>query len=192
MSAAPASPPHPQAPAIATQARRLDATGWVVREVEPSDKPALRTLYRELSDDSRHDRVLALVSPSERALDDFCGPDHERWEGFVAVATGGSTSASIVGHVCIDAEQAAGSREVALVVADQWQGRGIGTALLDEAMRWARERSIARLSASILAANGRGCRMLERAGWRGSPIPGSPELLRFVFELSADCEATPR
>ena len=58
----------------------------------------------------------------------------------------------IVGHVCVEPESAAVA-EVALAVADDLRGRGIGRMLVDAAVVWARLDGFATLSATMLAGN---------------------------------------
>jgi GNAT superfamily N-acetyltransferase len=47
----------------------------------------------------------------------------------------------------------AGTAEVAVAVADSWQGRGVATALLDRLAERARAEGVRRFSADILAEN---------------------------------------
>ena len=47
----------------------------------------------------------------------------------------------------------AGTAEVAVAVADPWQGRGVGTALLHRLTERAREEGVERFSAEVLADN---------------------------------------
>ena len=58
----------------------------------------------------------------------------------------------IIGHVCIEPidDDVA---EMAIAVADEWQGRGVGLAMLARAITWAQAHGIARLDASILFGN---------------------------------------
>jgi protein lysine acetyltransferase len=60
----------------------------------------------------------------------------------------------------IDPEQA----EVAVVVADDWHGRGVGTAMLARLARSARANGIERLSARMLVGNDAARRLLAGVG----------------------------
>ena len=54
--------------------------------------------------------------------------------------------------------------ECAIVVADDWQGRGVGTELLDRLVERARDEQIDRFTALVLAENAEAMRLLERLG----------------------------
>ena len=64
----------------------------------------------------------------------------------------GRGAGRIVGHVCIEPDEPA-SAEVAVAVADELQGRGIGRALVEAAVEWARRDGFATLTATMLADN---------------------------------------
>lgn len=82
----------------------------------------------------------------------LCGPDHEHHEGFVAEPLDMDQDApAIVGHICLEPGES--GMEMAVAVADEWQGQGIGRALLLAVVEWARDHGIGRLEASTLATN---------------------------------------
>ena len=67
-------------------------------------------------------------------------------------ATEQEGASRIVGHVCLEPARD-GSAEIALAVADELQGRGIGRALVDASVGWAHEAGIDRFSATMLSDN---------------------------------------
>jgi nucleotide-binding universal stress UspA family protein/predicted GNAT family acetyltransferase len=54
--------------------------------------------------------------------------------------------------------------DLAVTVVDDWQGRGVGSALLSTLVDRAREEGVARFEAPVLATNNEAIRMLERLG----------------------------
>jgi acetyltransferase len=126
--------------------------GVTIRPIRPDDAAALETFYEALSDDSRRRRFFACTRGlSHPQATQFCCTDHDHREGFVALAEQGDAS-RIVGHLCLEPARD-GSAEIALAVADELQGRGIGRALMGAAIAWAAEVGFDRLSATMLDEN---------------------------------------
>jgi acetyltransferase len=78
--------------------------------------------------------------------------------------------------------------EPAIVVGDRWQGRGLGTKLLEELADRARTEGIARFAGVVLAENQDAIRLLERLG--AVPAASGPEL-NFEIDLLDDDRAHP-
>jgi acetyltransferase len=75
----------------------------------------------------------------------------------------------IVGHLCLEPADH-GREEIALAVADAFQGRGIGRQLVRAAVDWARKQGTHELVATAFASNARILRLLRS-------IPGEPSVL---------------
>ena len=159
-----------------------------VRSVRPDDTEALRAFFRNLSDESRWlrffggagDHFLAEAARKCAAADaGACG----------IVATAGEAGA-IVGHglyVRTHPEQA----EVALAVADAYQGRGLGTILLAHLALTAAQAGIRTFEADVLPSNHR---MLELVRESGFPqeVRAEPGQLCVTFPTSLTSEALAR
>src|SRR6266567_6881825 len=102
----------------------LGLKGLTVRAVRIADKAALSDLFERLSPRSRYCRFLGpkkMLSPRE--LEILTDIDHVEREALALVAPDGRFIAvARYGSVPDDPKAA----EVALTVADAWQGRGIG------------------------------------------------------------------
>ena len=112
-------------------------TSITIRQIECGDSADLVRFYAGLSAESRRLRFLsAATTLGDAAVRQFCGPDHEHREGFVAVASDSSGDERIVGHLCLE-PNGPDEMEVAVAVADEYQRLGIGVRLVDEAAHWA-------------------------------------------------------
>jgi len=137
---------------------------YLVRRIEPDDRGLLCRFYAELSPDSRAERFHGATPPiADGAARAFCGPDHRHREGIVAVAVDDDGRPTIIGHVCIE-PNAADEAEMAIAVADGWPRRGVGQAMLGEAIRWARVHQLARLRASVRWGNAAVIALLRSCG----------------------------
>jgi acetyltransferase len=155
-----------------------------IRRIRRTDSDALERFYAELSVDSRVTRFLGVTPPLDHGRSQtFCTTDHEHREGFVAVVPDGRPE-RIVGHLCIERDDAS-SAEIAVAVADPFQGRGIGRTLVQAAVAWGRRVGLRRLHATAFASNSRIIGLLRGLGppvridWRG----GS------TCEMSVDLQA---
>jgi RimJ/RimL family protein N-acetyltransferase len=134
-----------------------------VRPIRADDKDALLDLFERMSDRSRRRRFMSTkVQLSARELAYFTEVDHRRHEALVAVAPGGCL-AGVARYACAPGEDA--EAELAFAVADEWQGRGVGTDLARRVVERARENGIVHLRATTLSDNRPAHRLLRRLGF---------------------------
>ena len=78
---------------------------------------------------------------------------------FVAVA-----GTEVVGSIHLDASRH-GFAEVAMATAREWRGRGVGSALMEAGIVWARERGLHKLSLSVFPHNDAGIALYRKFGF---------------------------
>jgi RimJ/RimL family protein N-acetyltransferase len=78
-----------------------------------------------------------------------------------ASSTGGP---SLVGEITVTVA-AYGVAEIAMMLADQWRGRGLGGALLDAAISWAREAGAHKIGLEVWTHNDAAIALYRRAGF---------------------------
>jgi RimJ/RimL family protein N-acetyltransferase len=124
-----------------------------LRRITPEDKDALVAGLGRLSERSVYQRFLSpkprLTSSELRYLTEVDFTDHY---ALVAVLAKSPDVVVGVGRWVRSAEAPADA-EIAIVIADDLQGRGVGTALGRALADAARERGIARFTASMLPTN---------------------------------------
>jgi RimJ/RimL family protein N-acetyltransferase len=119
-----------------------------LREIEPSDAPALVRFHGRLSPESIRMRYFS-AHPHLSAIETarLTTVDHRDRQAFVA-----AVDDEIVGVGRYE-RTTADSAEVAFVIEDAWQGRGLGKQLLRCLAEHARACGFRRLTASTLAHN---------------------------------------
>jgi acetyltransferase len=124
----------------------------ILRPIHPGDYALERAFIMGLSRDSRYNRLLSARNLSAQEIRQLTRIDYDREMAFVAVA-GRGVQARLLGvaRYVRDAERA--GAEFALVVADAWQRKGIGTLLLHALLQHARAAGIGRLHGITLASN---------------------------------------
>ncbi len=142
--------------------RLRDGSQVTVRPIGPQDAPALRAGFARLSPESRYRRFLAAtpaLSPSEvRYLTDV---DHHDHEALIAMSEEGD-GIGVARFVRSRVDPRAA--ELAVTVIDDWQGRGVGTALLARLADRARSEGVTRFTAVMLATNRDMLELLESLG----------------------------
>ncbi len=154
-----------------------------LRPVTPGDAEPLREFHGRLSSRTRYFRYFGpYPNLSEKDLHRFTTLDHR---GRVAFAAWLGDEIVAVGRY----ERLAGtdSAEVAFVVDDANQGRGLGSILLEHLAAAARERGLTRFVADVLSENRRMVRVFRDAGYEVSR-----ELEEGVIRLEFGIDPTER
>ena len=89
--------------------------------------------------------------------------DGHRHVAYVALTPDETTAVGVVRYVQAADDPRAG--EVAIAVADEWQGRGLGIQLLGRTVEHARLTGLESLAATTLAENPGAARLLQAAGF---------------------------
>jgi GNAT superfamily N-acetyltransferase len=134
-----------------------------VRPIEPGDGDALRDGFERLSLESRYERFLSPMDHMSSAMVRyFTEVDHHDHEALVAFdPEQPGHLVAVARYVREDDPEVA---EAAITVADDWHGRGVGTAMLHELAERAREEGVKRFTAYVLARNDEMIDMLFRLG----------------------------
>jgi RimJ/RimL family protein N-acetyltransferase len=123
-----------------------------IRAIEPEDREELAAGLRRLSPESRYRRFLSPTNElSEPELDYLTQVDHSGHEALVAQDPDSEGGIGVARFIRFPEEP--DKAEFAVAVADDWQGRGVGGALLGRLSDRAREEGVRRFSAVILADN---------------------------------------
>ena len=140
-----------------------DGSSVVVRPVRPDDRELLLAGFERLGPESRYQRFLA---PMAELTDDIVtyltDVDHHDHEALAAIDAATGEGVGVARFVrCASRPDTA---EAAVTVIDDWQGRGVGTLLLDRLAERAREEGMARFTALLLAENREMLELLDAIG----------------------------
>ena len=137
-----------------------DGSAVEVRPVGPDDGPRLLAFLSSLSVDSRYSRFFSLSPDLVHAARSAVGLTGERCFGLLALAPGGGP---VVGHAGYWLLQP-GRAEMAIAVADLYQGRGLGSLLLGRLARTGHEKGIEMFVMDVLPMNLGAVRLLSQSG----------------------------
>jgi RimJ/RimL family protein N-acetyltransferase len=125
----------------------------LIRPARAADAGALRALFHRLSPDDVYTRFFRHVrSLSDAELQTLCNVNHETEVAFLGVS-GPRENEEVVGSACYFLSPTTNLAEVAFMVAPEWQGAGLGTALQARLLEYAMSRGVRGFVAEILPGN---------------------------------------
>jgi len=137
-----------------------DGTMIEIRSAAPDDAPAVTAFHDAMSAGSAYQRFFSLRRPdAEREAQRVCraqGPGHA---ALLAVC-----GAKIIGVATYEPTAAEGMAEVSVAVADDVQGRGVATLLLEHLVSAARREGIRVFTAPVLVTNTQMLKVVADAG----------------------------
>ncbi|MBV8452529.1 MAG: GNAT family N-acetyltransferase [Deltaproteobacteria bacterium] len=153
-----------------------DGTTIVIRAIRPDDRERLLRHFNSMSEEARYFRFFGLKRAlTDTDLDHFTRLDFVNHVGLVAVTSEDGQERFIgVGRYIVH-EGSSNRAEVAFAVLDDYQGRGIGTLLLEHLAVMARRQGILEFTAEVMGANAKMLEVFENSGFavRESREPGA-------------------
>jgi L-amino acid N-acyltransferase YncA len=128
-----------------------------IRPARAADLPALGDFFAGLSLQTRYLRFFAPTTPGPALLELLCGG------AGTADAVLATRDAVIIGHaMAADRSEPGGAwmTDIGVVVADAWQGQGVGPALVRALMTRARARGVTSVKMDVLHGNHRALAMI--------------------------------
>jgi len=141
-----------------------DETHLLVRPIRPTDEEMLSDMFYDLSDQTIINRFFNMLkSMPHRKLQEFCCIDYEH-DMSVVVIHGVSPKQKVVGLGSYHLNPATQRAEIAFLVADEWQGKGIGTFLMQHLVKVARSKKIKGFTAEVLRDNVAMIALMHKSG----------------------------
>jgi RimJ/RimL family protein N-acetyltransferase len=134
--------------------------------VRITDERPLQDLFYRLSSESIHQRFLHFKTthPHEE-MQNLVNPDVDGAHALVAEAAADDTGA-LCAMARYDVDPATQTADVAFVVGDDWQGKGLGTALLARLAKSAKERGLSAFTADVQSSNKAMLGVFQASGFR--------------------------
>lgn len=141
-----------------------DGTEILLRPIKPTDERLEQELFYSLSDRTTHLRFCASVGAMPHGtVQYFTTIDYDTQTAIVAVLeTNGQEQ--IVGVGRYIGEKESDMAELALLVQDDWQGKGLGTLLHTRLAQIAKSRNVGGFKAEILQDNKRALHVFTKVG----------------------------
>ncbi len=156
---------HPYPNHLVSMLQLADGTNIKIRPIRPEDASIEQSFVRELSPQSKYFRFMqGLNELTQQMLVRFTQLDYSRELALIAVleTKDKETELGVARYVM---NPDGDSCEFALVVADKWQNKGIGSRLMNALIDAARQRGIQRMEGEILANNQNMLKLTKNLGF---------------------------
>jgi len=167
---------HPYPSRLVREHVLRDGTTVVIRPIRPEDGVLERDFVNSLSERSRYLRFMyALREITPQMLSRFTQIDYDREMALIAVAGTPHDERQVAVARYADYRDRRGC-EFAIVVADDWQGKGIATELLKSLIEIARARHLTYMDGIVLKENTEMISLARSLGFEEHAIPADPDV----------------
>lgn len=145
--------------------RLKDQSEVTLRAIRPEDEPMWREMIASCSPESIHARFRSgIAGATHQMACRYCFIDYDREMAIVAeVEAAGSRRLAGVGRLVADPDRQ--TAELAVLVVDPWQGKGLGTLLTEYCLEIARDWQVTCVTAETSPNNGRMLALLRHQGF---------------------------
>ena len=160
-----------------------DGTAVTIRPIRPEDEGIEQEFVRNLSDESRYHRFRGTVRElSPRMLSHFTRVDYDRHMALIAVSERDRREIQIG----VARYVAGGDRqrcEFAIVIADDWQRKGLGARLMRALMAAARAAGIREMYGEVFVSNHKMLQLAAGLGFSARVDESDPRVMRIESTL---------
>jgi len=142
-----------------------DGRTVLLRPIKPEDEPLWQEMFQSFSEESLHCRFFQIIkdTPNEvRAR--YCNIDYDREMAIVAEITENNHK-KILGVVRLSLELDRKNGEIAFIIADPWQGLGLGTKMVNYMIEICKDKGVETIYAIILGDNYRAINLMKKIGF---------------------------
>jgi acetyltransferase len=168
-----------------------DGTVITIRPICATDLALEQEFVNGLSARTSYQRLMSGRRPSLDELRRFTDINHERELALIATAPIQGKERQIGVARYVKQESSPGDAEFAIVLSDDWQGRGLGTKLLASLLVAAKSRGVRRLVGTALSVNSGMLALARKLGFTLAPDLRSATIKNLTLDLAAWPHAVP-
>jgi acetyltransferase len=174
---------HPYPVDLVREHRLRDGTRIMIRPIRPEDAVLERDFVNGLSEQSRYLRFMySLKAITPELVSKFTQIDYDREMALIALHGDGQSERQIGVGRCVDDRDGRGC-DFAIVVADDWQGKGIASELLQRLIDIARNRRLEFMEGIVLRENRNMIELAKNHGFEARAVPDDTSLLAITLRL---------
>src|SRR5208282_1960040 len=147
-----------------------DGEELTVRPIRPEDEPAIVKFHEKLSERTVTKRYFQPMNLRQRTaherLTHICFIDYDRQMALIAETRNGKGAPEIVGVSRMSKQHGTNSAYTAVIIRDDYQGKGLGTDLFRRALEVARDEGLKRVHCNMLAEDQEMQHICKKLGFR--------------------------
>ena len=154
-----------------SQWRLRDGTEVVLRPIRPEDEPLEQEMLGRLSEEILRTRFFSVIKDiSHDMLARFCNIDYDRQMAIVAEVQEGSKRRIIgIGRIIVESDPR--SAEFAVLVSDEYQGKGLGYKLVDVLIGIGQDKGLDEIYGEVLTENQKMLTIVRKLGFTTQWLP---------------------
>jgi acetyltransferase len=170
-----------------------DGRTVMLRPIKPEDEPLWLEMFQNFSEESIRYRFFQVLkdTPHETRVR-YCNIDYDREIAIVPELTENGRR-KILGVTRVSIEPDGKKGEIAFIVADPWQGLGLGTKMVDYVLEICKDMKLETIYAIILRDNYRALDLMKKMGFKIEYQ--TDDTARATLDLKAEerqCDETPK
>jgi acetyltransferase len=149
-----------------------DGRTVLLRPIKPEDEPLWLEMFQNFSDESIRYRFFQIIKDTPHEIRvRYTNIDYDREIAIVAELTEEGRR-KILGVVRLIIEPNGKAGEIAFIVADPWQGLGLGTKMVDYMIETCKERGLETIYGIVLPDNHRAINLMKKMGFNIQYLDG--------------------
>jgi acetyltransferase len=142
-----------------------DGRKIMLRPIKPEDEPLWLEMFHNFSQESLHFRLFqTIVEPAHEYSVRYCNIDYDRELAIVAeIEEEGKRK--LLGVVRLNLDPSEKTGEISFIVTDTWQGRGLGSKMVDYMIEISKDKKLDTINAIMLPDNYRAIKLLREMGF---------------------------
>ena len=162
-----------------------DGTVVIIRPISAADLALEQEFVDGLSASTGYQRLMSARRPSVEELRRFTDIDPERELALIATTLVKGRERQIGVARYVKEESSPSDAEFAIVLSDDWQGRGLGTKLLVSLLVAAKSHGVRRLVGTTMSENRGMLELARKLGFRLATDPRSATVTDLTVDLAA-------
>lgn len=162
-----------------------DGTPLTIRPIRAADFELEKQFVERLSSASGYQRLMSTRRPSADEIKRFTDMDYAREMALIATTAVEGRERQVGVARYVKDEGVPGDAEFAIVLADDWQGRGLGRKLLTSLIAAAKSHGVRRLVGTSLSSNSGMLALARRMGFQLALDPASATITTLALDLTS-------